>query len=78
VYTVNRLAKTTYVDPILVAMIWSSLRDKDQAFHYLAEGYRGHSSFLINLAVDPIYDPLRRDPRFTDLVRRVGLPMAGA
>ncbi len=44
-------------------MIWCSLRDRDQAFHHLAEGYREHSSFLINLAVDPIYDPLRRDYR---------------
>jgi TolB-like protein/DNA-binding winged helix-turn-helix (wHTH) protein/Flp pilus assembly protein TadD len=70
---VNQLAKTTHVDPVLLAIVWISLGDNDQAFHYLSDAYRTHSSFLINLAVDPLYDPLRQDPRFADLVHRVGL-----
>jgi len=59
-------------------MIWTSLGDREQALHFLDEAYAAHSSVLSDLAVDPIYDPLRQDPRFTDLLRRFGLPVSGA
>jgi len=75
---INRLHKTKNVDPALTAMIWTSLGDRDRALHSLDEAYAAHSPIMSTLAVDPIYDPLRQDPRFTDLVRRVGLPVPGA
>jgi hypothetical protein len=62
------------VDPTLTAIVWASLGDRDQALHFLNEAYAVHSYNMMNLAVDPLYDPLRQDPRFTDLIRRVGLP----
>lgn len=49
------------------------LGDKDEAFAWLEEGYRERSSIMQRLRVSPDYDPLRSDPRFADLVRRVGL-----
>jgi len=74
----NRLRKTKNVDPALTAMVWGSLGDRDQAFNLLNEAYAAHSYNVMNLAVDTLYDPLHQDPRFTELVRRVGLPLPGA
>lgn len=49
------------------------LGDKDQVFTWLEQGYEEHSNILRFLKVDPAFDPLRGDPRFADLLRRVGL-----
>ena len=48
--------------------------DKDQAFVWLEKAYLQHSNALTALKVEPGYDSLRGDPRFQDLMRRVGLP----
>jgi TolB-like protein/DNA-binding winged helix-turn-helix (wHTH) protein/Tfp pilus assembly protein PilF len=50
-----------------------ALGDKDQAFFWLEKAYTQHSNAMTWLKVGPIYDPLRSDPRFQDLLRRVGL-----
>ena len=47
--------------------------NKDQAFAYLEKAYLQHSSILVTLKVEPRFDPLRSDPRYQDLLRRVGL-----
>src|SRR6267143_3544086 len=47
--------------------------DKDEAFAWLEKAYSQHSNVLTSLKVDPIYDPLRSDPHFQDLLHRVGL-----
>lgn len=47
--------------------------DKDQAFTWLEKAYALHSNTLTLLKVEPGLDPLRSDPRFQDLLRRVGL-----
>jgi TolB-like protein/DNA-binding winged helix-turn-helix (wHTH) protein/Tfp pilus assembly protein PilF len=49
------------------------LRDYDQAFFWMEEAYKEQSNFLQFLKVNPIFDPVRSDPRFLDLLRRVGL-----
>jgi hypothetical protein len=49
------------------------LGDKDEAFAWLERVYSQHSNVLTTLKVDPHFDPLRSDPRFQDLLRRVGL-----
>ena len=55
------------------ALIWAyiGMGNKEQAFIWLEKAYSQHA--IITLKVDPIYDPLRSDPRFQDLLRRVGL-----
>ena len=68
------LSKETYISPYDVAMIHVGLDQKDQAFDWLQKAYEERSDWLRYLKVDPRLDPLRSDPRFPDLVRRVGLP----
>jgi TolB-like protein/Flp pilus assembly protein TadD len=69
----NSLAKQQYVSPYLSATIYVGLGEKDKTFQFLDAAYEERSSSLIRLKVDPIFDDLRSDSRFADLVRRVGL-----
>lgn len=55
---------------VIVAL---GLGDKEQAFAWLDEAYKEKSNILQFVKVHPLMDPLRSDPRFADLVRRVGL-----
>jgi serine/threonine-protein kinase len=65
--------KRRYVSPYFFALIYTGLGDKDQAFAYLDKSFDEHNDYLIYLKVEPLFDPLRSDPRFADLLRRVGL-----
>jgi TolB-like protein/tRNA A-37 threonylcarbamoyl transferase component Bud32/Tfp pilus assembly protein PilF len=66
-------AKQRYVCPYEVAVIHLHLGDKDQALKWLQKAYAEHESCMAWLKVDPRFDPLRSDPRFADLLRRIGL-----
>jgi len=57
-----------------VAAVYTALGDKDRAFVWLEKAYAAHSPSLPGFLVYPLFDPLRSDPRFKDLLRRVGLP----
>ncbi len=61
------------MDPIVFVAPYTGMSNKDQAFLWLDKAYAHHSNALTGLKVDPLYDPLRSDPRFQDLLRRVGL-----
>ncbi len=61
------------LDPVPFVSPQIAMGNKDQAFVWLEKAYVQHSNAMIPLKVDPIYDPLRGDPRFQDLLRRVGL-----
>jgi TolB-like protein/DNA-binding winged helix-turn-helix (wHTH) protein/Tfp pilus assembly protein PilF len=65
-----------YIDPASVARIYIALGDKDSAFVWLQKAYDKHSPHILSIDVDSAYDPLRSDPRFQDLVRRIGLPQS--
>lgn len=56
-----------------IALVYAGLGNKTEAFKWLDESYKAHDAGLLYLKVDPLLDPLRSDPRFDDLVRRVGL-----
>lgn len=58
----------------LVALVFATLGDRDQAFHWLEQAYEEHDTFLPWLRADPEFDALHGDPRFEDLVRRIGIP----
>jgi TolB-like protein/DNA-binding winged helix-turn-helix (wHTH) protein/Tfp pilus assembly protein PilF len=61
-----------YVSPEALAGLHVALDEREQAFALLARAYSAHDHQLIFLDVEPEFDPLRSDPRFTDLMRRVG------
>jgi len=63
-----------YVSPVAVAIVYIGLGARDQAFDWLEKAYQERSYFLAYLKVSPAADPLRADPRFDDLLRRIGLP----
>ncbi len=67
------LSKRRYVDPVPVATVHAGLGEKDQAFEWLEKGYEERSSQLTVIKVNPIYDSLRSDPRYEELLRRIGL-----
>src|SRR6266571_3780833 len=67
------LASHAYVDFYQVAEIYAALDDKDEAFRLLEKAYDEHSSNMPFLAVDPCWDGIRSDPRYADLLRRMGL-----
>jgi eukaryotic-like serine/threonine-protein kinase len=68
----NTSAKARYVPAFDRALIYAGLGDRDQAFDWLQRAYDERYSLLVLLQVDPDLNPLRDDPRFEALVRRVG------
>jgi len=70
----QRLSKRTYVSPWLLAITYPDLGDKDKAFIWLEKCYERREHDLVFSKVWPMFDSLRSDPRYVDLIRRVGLP----
>jgi eukaryotic-like serine/threonine-protein kinase len=68
------LAKCKYVAPHFFAGIHIGLGENNLALDYLEKSYEDHSHWLIYLHIDPVMDDLRNEPRFQDLLKRVGLP----
>jgi DNA-binding winged helix-turn-helix (wHTH) protein/Flp pilus assembly protein TadD len=69
----EKVSRHDQVDPVL--MLWAHLGvgDKEEALADLQKAYSGHFSIMTTLKVEPGFDPLRSDPRFQELLRRVGL-----
>jgi TolB-like protein/DNA-binding winged helix-turn-helix (wHTH) protein/Flp pilus assembly protein TadD len=67
------LRKGRFVDVANIAIVYAGLGNNDQAFAWFDRAEQGSWS-LVTLKVDPIFDPIRSDPRFAALVRRVGIP----
>ena len=63
-----------YVSPTVLAVLHVGLGDKEGAIASLERAYAAHDLMMQYLKVAPHYDSLRSDPRFRDLIRRVGLP----
>ncbi len=70
----SEVSKQHYVSPYLFAVVYAGLGDKDQTFAWLDKAFQDRSALLIWLKVEPQFDSLRDDPRFTDLMRRIGFP----
>jgi len=66
--------KSGYAPSVLVAEACVRVGDNDCAFEWLERGFEERDDLMINLNVDRVFDPLRSDPRFQNLVRRVGIP----
>ncbi len=63
-----------FVPPFGLIWAYAGLGDRDRAFAALERSYEARTDRMAWLAVDPLLEPLRGDPRFADLVRRVGVP----
>jgi tetratricopeptide (TPR) repeat protein len=70
----TKLTKQKYVSPYFLAGIHVGLGEIGRAIEYLEKSYEEQSHWLIYLHIDPSMDELRSEPRFQDLLRRVGLP----
>jgi len=66
-------AKQKYVSAYHIAAIYVALKDKDQAFIWLEKAFQDRADWMVNLKVDPLFESLRSDPRFTDILRRMKL-----
>jgi TolB-like protein/DNA-binding winged helix-turn-helix (wHTH) protein/lipoprotein NlpI len=64
----------SYLRPGWVAEVYVSLGDKDEAMQWLERGYKERDIWLALLKVWPRFDPMRSDPRFQDLLRRMNFP----
>ena len=69
----DEVSKRAYVSSYDLAILYVGLGDKEKALEQLNKAYEDRAGWIIYLKVEPIFDPLRSDPRFADLVRRVGL-----
>jgi serine/threonine-protein kinase len=71
----NLAAKRPGPDPLpgVLAGFWAQAGETDKAFALLEKLYQEHNEWVLHIK-DPTFDPLRTDPRYADLLRRVGLP----
>ncbi len=70
----KNLSTQKYVPSHNIAMIYQGLNEKDEMFVWLEKAYEERGVHLSYLKVDPLWDQSRSDPRFQDLLRRIGLP----
>jgi TolB-like protein len=70
----REFAKRRYVRPYYLASIYATLGDKDKAFAELERSFEERDCFLGRISIDLFMDPLRDDPRFKSLLKRMGLP----
>ena len=67
------LATQRYVPAVYVALIYTGLGDKDEAFRWMGAAVNERTEYLVYLGSEPLADPLRSDPRFADLMKQVGV-----
>jgi len=66
-------ARRTYVSPWLFAIIYAGLDEKENAFLWLEKCYQGREHDLVFTNVWPMFNNLHSDPRYLNLLRRIGL-----
>jgi serine/threonine protein kinase len=69
----TEISKYGYISPYNIAQAYMRVGDKEKTFGWLEKAYEEHDSGLVSLAVEPMFDPIRSDPRFKDLLRRMKL-----
>jgi len=70
----TELSKHAYVSSYVIAEYYMRIGDKEKAINLLEKAYEDHDSGLVSLGVDPVFDPVRADPRFREILRRMKLP----
>ena len=70
----KEISKQEYVPPYDLALLSTGLGEKKQALEWLEEAYEEHSQKLYMLKVEPVFDSLRSEPKFQELIQRLGFP----
>jgi eukaryotic-like serine/threonine-protein kinase len=70
---IEQESKTKYIQPLSIAALHAALEQKNEAFEWLEKAYKDRNTEIILLKTDPLFDNLRSDPRFADLLRRIGV-----
>lgn len=70
----KNISTRRYVPALYFALISTGLGDKDDAFRWMESAVEEKTEYLVYLASEPLADPLRSDPRFVNLTRKVGIP----
>jgi tetratricopeptide (TPR) repeat protein len=73
----NKL-KQSLVSSFLIAEVYAALGEKDEAFRRLEKAYEEKSFYLLFLPLSPLFDNLRPDPRFHELIQKLGQPKEAA
>ena len=66
-------SKKEYVSPVVLAKVFARADDRDRAFAWLEKAFEARDPGLVRLKMEPLYDNLRSDPRYIDLLRRMNL-----
>jgi tetratricopeptide (TPR) repeat protein len=70
----ERMTLIDWLSRYLIADVYATIGETDEAFAWLERGYRERDPIMAELKSNPVVDPLRSDPRFDDLLRRIGFP----
>ena len=70
----QKMERIQHMDPLVFVVATIGMNQNNQAVRYLEKAYEEHSPALNALKVDPLYDPLRDDPRFKEIVRKMRFP----
>jgi TolB-like protein/Tfp pilus assembly protein PilF len=70
----TQMSKIGYVPAITFAMVYAGMGDKDHAFVWLNKAYDERFTRLAYIRQESFWDPLRSDPRYADLIRKIGFP----
>ncbi len=70
----QRKAETNYLAAYQIAALYADIGEKDQAFQWLNTAYQERCLWIDLLRTDPVLDSLRSDPRYAELVRKIGFP----
>jgi tetratricopeptide (TPR) repeat protein len=71
-FRLEEIAKRRYVCPYEIGAAYVTLGDQNEAFRWLERGFQGRSACMPGTKRDPRFDPIRSDPRYLDLLRRIG------
>jgi len=63
---------TQYVPAFSIALVYTGLGDRVDAIEWLEKSYQDRSTFMVYIKIDPLLDPIRSDPRFTELLHQMG------
>ena len=69
----TEISKHEYISSYGVAQAYMRMGEKEQVFDWLEKAYEEHDSGLVSLAVEPMFEPVRSDPRFREIIRRMRL-----